>query len=198
MRLWSVTAVLEYELGPFTIADWHALASREDGKRLELLEGHWLATPPPSGQHQAASLALLVLLREAIGQANRTDLHALGGIGIEISTPSRTALIPDIAVLDTRPIGASFAPRSVRLVGEIWSPGHSFREQHDKHAAYASAGVPFFWSITQDTGGPVELTAYELEHGHYVPKATAKAGEGPVTITASPVPVTLDVASLRP
>jgi Uma2 family endonuclease len=193
-----VTAVLGYELGPFTIADWHALPPREDGKRLELIEGHWLVTPPPSGQHQWAAKHLIRALDAAITKADRTDLFAVDGVGIEISTPSRTALVPDIAVLDTRPVGTSFAPRCVRLVGEMWSPGNSFREQHDKHAAYASAGFPFFWSISQDTGGPVELTAYELDHGYYTARGTARLGEGPVTITASPVPVELEVSSLRP
>ncbi|MBA8825703.1 hypothetical protein FHX42_003069 [Saccharopolyspora lacisalsi] len=40
--------------------------------------------------------------------------------------------------------------------------------------------------MTQDRRGPVEVAAYRLEDGHYVPETTAKLGDGP----ASSPPVT--------
>lgn len=193
-----MTVLVQHEVGPFTITDWHALAPREDGSRLELIEGNWLVTPPPSGQHQWASLELLVRLRAAIRQAAGPDLHAVGGVGVEISTPSRSALVPDIAVLDIPPIGTTFRATNLVLAGEIWSPRNSIREQHEKHAAYADANVPYFWDITQDDRGPIELTAYQLEHEHYVAQVSVKLGDGPVTITAGPVPVEIDISLLRP
>lgn len=194
----TVMVPLQHELGPFTTDDWHALAPREDGSRLELLEGNWLVTPPPTGQHQWAEGRLLGELNSAITRAEHRDLFAVGGIGVEISTRSRSALIPDIAVLNVRPLGAAFQPDSVVLAGEIWSPRNSYFEQHEKHAAYAGAGIPFFWDIAQDTRGPIALTAHRLQDDHYVAETTVKLGDGPVTITASPVAVEIDVASLRP
>lgn len=193
-----MTAVVQHEIGPFTIADWHALPEREDGSRLELLEGYWLVTPPPTGQHQWAEKQLIQALDHAISSARSTDLYALGGIGVEISTEHRTALIPDFAVLNAPPVGASFRPENLLLAGEIWSPGNSSHEQRDKHDACAGAGIPFFWSVAQDRGGPVELAAYRLDRGRYTLDTTAKLGDGAVTITASPVPVVVDVAALRP
>jgi hypothetical protein len=71
-------------------------------------------------------------------------------------------------------------------------------EQHDKHIAYAAANVPFFWDIAQDDRGPIELTAYQLENEHYIAQAAAKLGDGPMIITAGPVPVEIDIAMLRP
>ncbi|MDR7303175.1 hypothetical protein [Haloactinomyces albus] len=59
------------------------------------------------------------------------------------------------------------------------------------------AGVPFFWSVAPDGRGPTELVAYRLERGGSTPELTAKADEIPVTITASPAPVEIDVAALR-
>lgn len=193
-----VTLMVEYELGPFTTDDWHALAPREDGSRLELLKGNWLVTPPPSGQHQWAEGCLLHELKSAIARGGHHDLFAVSGIGVEISTRSRSALIPDIAVLTSPPIGTSFPPESLLLAGEIWSPRNSLREQRDKHAAYAGAGIPFFWDIAQDDRGPVELTAYQLENDYYIPKNTVKLGEGAVAVTAGPIPVEIDIAALRP
>ncbi|MEV0049537.1 Uma2 family endonuclease [Saccharopolyspora shandongensis] len=192
-----MTALVQHELGPFTIADWHALPAREDGSRLELIEGYWLVTPPPTGQHQWAEKRIISLFDQAIASAGRTDLYAIGGIGVEISTSYRSALIPDFVVLDTPPVGTSFQPGNVLLVGEIWSPGNTSSEQQEKFQACERAGIPYFWSVAQDHGGPVELAAYRLENDRYVCDATAKAGHGSARITASPVPFELDVASLR-
>lgn len=116
---------------------------------------------------------------------------------MEISTANRTAVIPDFVVLDTPPVGPSFDPANVLLFGEIWSPGNTWSEQQRKFDSCAHAGIPYFWSVAQDRRGPVEVTAYRLEQGHYVAEVTVKLGDGPVTITASPAPVELDVVALR-
>lgn len=119
-------------LGPFTIADWCALSDREDGSRLELIKGNWLVTAPPTGQHQWAESELITLLKTALRTAERTDLYALGGVGVEVTTEYRTALIPDFAVLNTPPLNTTFGPNDLLLAGEIWSPGNSNRGQRDK------------------------------------------------------------------
>ena len=191
-----MTAMAQHEIGPFTIDDWHALPAREDGSRLELIEGYWLLTPPPTGQHQWAEKKLVKVLDTAIENTS-SDLYAVTGVGVEISTSDRTALVPDFVVLDTRPMGTSFAPKNVLLVGEIWSPGNASNEQQAKFHACENAGVPFFWSVAQDRGGPVELAAYRLDRGRYVRETTAKADGGAARISASPVPVELDVTALR-
>ncbi|MGJ7904971.1 Uma2 family endonuclease [Actinopolyspora sp. H202] len=192
-----MTALVQHEIGPFTIDDWHALPARADGSRLELLEGYWLVTPPPSGPHQWAENEFLILLKTALRTAERRDLFAVGGIGVEISTARRTALIPDFVVLDTAPIGNSFGAEHVRLAGEIWSPGNTAREQRDKLDACAEAGIPFFWSVAQDGRGPTELVAYRLDEGRYTPATTVRLGDGPVRVEESPAPLELDIATLR-
>lgn len=191
-----MTAMAQHEIGPFTIDDWHALPAREDGSRLELIEGYWLLTSPPTGQHQWAEKKLIKLLDAAI-ESTSSDLYTVSGVGVEIGTADRTALVPDIAVLDIRPVGTSFAAENVLLAGEIWSPANTSNEQLAKFHACENAGVPFFWSVAQDRGGPVELAAYRLDRGRYVRETTAKADGGAARISASPVPVELDVTALR-
>ncbi|GAA2800637.1 hypothetical protein [Saccharopolyspora taberi] len=51
--------------------------------------------------------------------------------------------------------------------------------------------------MAQDRGGPTELAAYRLDQDRYTCDVTAKAGQGPATVTASPVPVDIDIAALR-
>ncbi|SDP54470.1 Putative restriction endonuclease [Actinopolyspora xinjiangensis] len=191
-----MTALVQHEIGPFTIDDWHALPARADGSRLELLEGYWLVTPPPSGPHQWAEKQLVNLLDRAIASTPNA-LYAVGGIGVELGTARRTALIPDFVVLDTAPIGNSFGAEHVRLAGEIWSPGNTAREQRDKLDACADAGIPFFWSVAQDGRGPTELVAYRLDGGRYTPATSVRLGDGPVHIEESPAPLEPDIATLR-
>ncbi|QGK69502.1 Uma2 family endonuclease [Allosaccharopolyspora coralli] len=193
-----MTALLNDELGPFTVADWHALPERGDGTRLELLGGHWLVSPPPGGPHQWASTKLIRTLTESMETSGRSDLYVLGGIGVALSTRGRHALIPDFAVLNRPPDATSFRPEDVLLAGEIWSPGNTFSERRAKHDAYADGGIEFFWSIEQDEHGPVELIAYRLGDDGYHVESSADAREGVVRITACPAPLDIDLASLRP
>jgi hypothetical protein len=82
------------------------------------------------------------------------------------------------------------AADDVLLAVEVWSPGNTRAERETKEAAYAAAGVPFFWTLTADC-----LTAYQLVNGGYAVEdelETSAAGR----ITAALVPVKLDLAEL--
>lgn len=119
-------------------------------------------------------------------------------VGVEISTPWRTGLIPDVVVLDVEPDGARFAREHVVLAAEVWSPGNTRNERETKIGAYAEAGIRFFWSVELGRAGRVTaLVACRLEQGRYVEEVTAKPGAA-VTITSAPVPITLDPAYLTP
>ncbi|WP_260192651.1 Uma2 family endonuclease [Actinophytocola gossypii] len=123
---------LDHYIGPNTVDDWFARDHPTDGSRLELVYGHLHTSPPPSGQHQYAVDELRLVLKHALRDAGRSDLYAVSGVGVRISTGWRTALIPDVAVLNTRPGGTSIGPDDLELVVEIWSPGHA-RRPGDHH-----------------------------------------------------------------
>jgi Uma2 family endonuclease len=188
-----VTAALEHPIGPTTVEDWLAQEHPTDGSRLELILGYLHVNPPPSGQHQHAAFMVARALQDAVREAGRSDLHVVPGVGVKISTSWRTALIPDVAVLNTRPVGISFEPSQVVLVVEIWSPANTRTERETKMAAYAGAGVPYFWAVDQDGS----VSTYWLKEGRYVGELVARPGST-VTSVAAPIPVTLDPAELRP
>jgi Uma2 family endonuclease len=193
-----VTAALQPHLiGPNTIEDWLAMDPPEDGSRLELIWGHLHVSPAPMGQHQVAVFQLSIVINDVLRRAGRTDLHVVPGIAVEISTPMRTGLIPDIVVLDTPPIGASFQAENVMMAVEVWSGGNTRSERDSKIAAYAIAGITHFWAVSQGRLGGFSVAAYGLEHGKYVAELTAQPGET-VTIKAAPEPVTFDPAVLSP
>ncbi|WP_158844819.1 Uma2 family endonuclease [Saccharothrix deserti] len=177
-------------IGPHTIEDWLDLPPSEDGSRTELIFGYFYVTPPPSGEHQVVAFNLAVTIRDALRAAERRELHVVPGVGVKISSTMRTALIPDVVVLDRRPVGASFPPEALIMAVEIWSPGNKRAEREAKMAAYASAGVPFVWTIEQRA--ELNLTSYRLVQDHYVAENTVREA-GPTTITAAPVPVTVDL-----
>src|SRR5688500_13603757 len=102
-------------IGPHTVEEWLDLPFPEDGSSIELIFGHFHVTPPPSGEHQFATFQLARLIDDAIRAALRTDLHVVPGVGVKISSLLRTALIPDVVIMDRLPAGASFPAVALRL-----------------------------------------------------------------------------------
>ena len=90
---------------------------------------------------QRAAFRLARLVEDAIHAAGRTDLHVVPAVNVQISTAWRTALIPDVAVLTTIPVGPSFPTDTLVLAVKIWSPGHPRAEWETKTAGYAAAGT---------------------------------------------------------
>ncbi|MCE7008684.1 Uma2 family endonuclease [Kibdelosporangium philippinense] len=192
-----MSVALEHPMiGPYTVEDWLALDPPVDGSRLELMFGYLHLTPAPSGEHQDAAFLMGVLLRDALRAANRTDLNVALAVNVRISTAWRTALIPDVVILDRKPVGVSFPPEALILAVEVWSPGNPRAERETKMAGYAGAGVPFLWTIEQDDLRGLRLTAYRLENGRYVVENLIE-DKGPAVVTAVPIPITVDLAELQ-
>jgi Uma2 family endonuclease len=183
-------------IGPHTIEEWLDLPSPDDGSRVELIFGHFHVTPPPSGEHQFAVSRLIRPFEDSIAGAGRTDLYAVIGVAVKISSTLRTGLIPDVVILDRVPAGAAFPAEALMLAVEVWSPGNTRNEQEAKMIAYAAAGVPFVWTISRKGDHPgLELTAHRLHGDRYLVESTIRSA-GPTTITAAPVPITLDLTDL--
>lgn len=193
-----VSAALEHPIGPTTVEEWLAQERPDDGSRLELIYGYLHVTPPPTAQHQTATFRLARVIDDALRAASSNDLHVVPGIGVKISTARRTALIPDIVVLSTRPVGVAFDAADLVLAAEVWSPGNTRAERETKMAEYAGAGVPFFWTVNQDKAGRSTVTAYHLDRGRYVEELKARPGTTVTIKVAAPVPVTFDPADLDP
>jgi Uma2 family endonuclease len=192
-----VSAALQHPMiGPYTVEDWLALDPPVDGSRLELIFGYLHVTPAPSGEHQTVAFNLAVVVRDALRKAERRDFHVVPAVNVQISTAWRTVLIPDVVILDRKPIGVSFPAEALELAVEVWSPGNPRAERETKMAGYADAGVPFVWTVDQgDQLRGLTLTAHRLENGQYVVENVLQGG-GPATITAAPIPVTLDLTEL--
>ncbi|GHF74306.1 Uma2 family endonuclease [Amycolatopsis bartoniae] len=184
----------KHPLGPATVEDWLAADTPVDGSRLELILGYFAMTPPPTSGHQRLSFRLARIVDDALRAAGTAALEVLPAVGVRISTPFRTALIPDLVVAkvgDSRP---AFEPGDVLLAVEVWSPGNGKGERETKMASYAQAGIPYLWLVETPDGKPVAFRGYRLEDAKYVEVIRADNGE---TITApGPVPVEIDTSAL--
>ena len=184
-----------HPLGPTTVDEWLEMEHPADGSRLELIWGYLHMTPPPGGLHQNVLVELIVLLRDALRAAGRDDLTVLPGVGVRISTRFRTAVIPDLTIVDTDHTQASFDASSLKLAVEIWSQGNTRKARDDKVTAYASAGVRYLWIVEMPTGRPVRFWGYQLGESGYEQAVYADAGE--VVTAPGPVPVKIPTAQLR-
>ncbi|MFC9898274.1 Uma2 family endonuclease [Nocardia sp. NPDC127579] len=191
----SAEVSMIHPLGPTTVEDWLAEEQPSDGSRLELILGYLYMTPAPGGPHQFAAGELFAVLREALREAVRTDLRALPGVAVRISTAFRTGVIPDVAVVSADINHTSFAPEDVVLAVEVWSPGNTREERDTKIAAYASARVQYLWIVELPLGKPAKFCGYSLGETGYRQDVYAANGE---TVKApGPVPVTVNTAELR-
>ncbi|QQQ75930.1 Uma2 family endonuclease [Saccharothrix sp. 6-C] len=190
-----MSAALQHPIGPHKVEDWLALPPSEDGSRTELIQGHLHVSPAPSYRHQLVAFELGVQIRGAVRAAGHRGLRAVLAVNVKISSTLRTGLIPDIAIVD-RPTGVAFPAEALMLAVEVWSPGNTRAEREAKMTAYAGAGVPFVWTVDQKTDlHELKLTAHRLDGDRYAVAQTVRAA-GPVTITAAPLPITVDLADL--
>jgi Uma2 family endonuclease len=193
----TATALLTNRSRRHTVDEWLALEVPETLEfwRVELLEGRWLVSTSPGLEHQWAGDQLQTTLTGAITMARREDLVAVTGMGVVLNP--HNGLRPDLMICPRRLAGRVVSRRELRLAVEIWSPSNRRAERQAKRSVNEAAGVPFWWEIRQDRGGPARLEAFRLVDGEYLLDQVVVPGDGPVPVSASPVPVTLDLAALR-
>lgn len=181
-------------MGPYTVQDWLAEDPPPDGSKRELILGYVHVSPFASTGHNAIGDELCASFKSALRHAGRRDLRPVTNVNIVLSTARRTAVIPDLAILNVRPGPLAATPSEIELVAEIWSPGNTSQDRAEKSDAYAQAGIRYFWALEME--GPV-VHAYELRAGRYRLVTTLRGGTTG-TIAAAPVPMTFDPADLLP
>lgn len=116
-------------IGPHDVDEWMKLTEPQDGSRLELIYGYYHMTQPPTGEHQRASYKIANLLDELVTTAD-VDLHMVQGVGVNISTGWRTALIPDVVLLNVPGDLSQRERRRSRMGAALW--------RHSRHSASGS------------------------------------------------------------
>jgi Uma2 family endonuclease len=172
-----------------SVTEEEFLALDEISERVELFDWSLNVTPAPTPLHQYISGELFVALRPA---ARKMGLYVLEGVNVRLQLGRIP--IPDLIIsekIDYRNpvIDAS----AVRFVCEIVSPSNAATDKVLKMHYYATAGIPWYLLIEQDTGA---LHLHELIGNHYVERSVTKMGEA-LHLT-DPVDATLYPADLLP
>ena len=154
--------------GPWTEEEYLALG--ETPERVELFDGSLYVTPAPTPRHQYISGELVAALRPAVRVA---ALQVLEAVNVRLRTGRMT--IPDLVVtgdidFDELVIDAG----AVRLVCEIISPSNAATDKVLKMHYYATAGIPWYLLVEQETGA---LQLFRRDGSHYLEHSMAKPGE---------------------
>jgi Uma2 family endonuclease len=170
-----------------TEAEFLALEGASD--RVELFDGSLYVTPAPTPRHQYISSELMVALRPA---ARKAGLFVHEAVNVRLR-PGRIP-IPDLAItgsidFDDPVVDAT----SVALVCEIVSPANASNDKVVKMRYYATAGIPWYLVVEQETGA---LHLYELVGDTYTERVVAHAGD--VLTLTEPVEAVIAPADLLP
>ncbi|MFI5494929.1 Uma2 family endonuclease [Actinoplanes sp. NPDC051859] len=152
---------------PITEEDYLALGETPD--RVELFDGSLHVTPAPTPRHQYISRRLANAL-EAGAEPGRFVSEA---INVRLQ-PGRIP-IPDVVITEKIDFAAlAVDAEAVLLVCEIVSPSNASADKVLKMHYYATAGIPWYLLVEQETGA---LHLHQLSNGAYVLRSVAQVGE---------------------
>ena len=182
--MWSPDPVKQ-RLAVYTLED--VLLLPDDAPRVELRDGVMVVVPSPTYDHQDIAGLLWIWLRQRAPRG----LRASCATGVALSLDN--TFEPDVLLVDADIDGSrhyTIAER-VTLVVEVVSPGTRKRDRLEKPAAYAAAGIPYYWRIEQD---PLHVYAYALNKGEYEPVADSATE----LVLNEPFEITLPIRDITP
>jgi Uma2 family endonuclease len=180
------------EQGEWTYEDWLNLPS--DGYLYEVIEGVLHMSPPPSIEHQRASLRLV---RKMADYADAKQLGEVLEAPVGVRLPGHsTPVLPDALYIHADQlhiIGKQYVEGVPDLIVEILSPGNWFYDRRDKLELYQEAGVAEYWIVDPRTR-TVEI--YQLDEQEYL--LTDKYGSGKTAVSQALTGFTIAVDDIFP
>jgi Uma2 family endonuclease len=141
--------------GPYTRADLEG--TPDDGRRYELVDGHFHVSAAPGTRHQDAVAELLILLRTT----SPKEFKVLPA-PYAVALTGDTELQPDI-VVGRREDFTEWEIRTPLLAIEVLSPSTRMFDTHVKRERLERAGIVSYW-VVDPVARPAEasLVAWEL------------------------------------
>lgn len=177
-----------YASGPVAISEWEAAASREDGRRYELVDGTVYVSDPPSPLHQAVVGRLGATLRRAAP----SGVEVVPG-PVDFEAGRSTIVAPDLVVVPLAETSGTRLHVPPLLVVEVMSPSSRRYDRVQKLATYDAGGVDDYWVVDPNPRDP-SLLVFGRRGGALVQVATVH-GSDPFVATA-PYEVTVVPAAL--
>jgi Uma2 family endonuclease len=146
----AATPIRQREEILFTYREYALLP--DDGRRHELIEGDFYASPAPSSLHQAVSARLQHRL---MTQLEDTGIAAVFNAPWDVILSDTTVVQPDLALVRASRkhlISARGMEGPPDVLVEILSPSSREQDELLKKAVYARFHVPEYWLIDPDLG----------------------------------------------
>ena len=125
------------------------LATPDDGKRYEIVDGELFVTASPSPMHQRVSRRLERQLEDYF---HGRSIGEVFNAPIDVILTDHDVFVPDLIVVSNP---ATISKRGIDgpplLVIEILSPSTSKQDRGVKARRYAELGVPHYWIADPDT-----------------------------------------------
>jgi Uma2 family endonuclease len=126
----------------------------------ELIDGSLVLVSPQKLFH----FLVLEMLMEGLRRTTPADLRVRREMSVTLGRRQRPE--PDLVVVRASAEAdtdlTSYPPEAVELAVEVVSPESEERDRHRKPQLYAQAGIPHFWRVEKEHGGPV-VYVYKLD-----------------------------------
>jgi Uma2 family endonuclease len=121
------------------------LATPDDGKRYEILDGDLCVNPSPSPRHQRVSRRLQLQLENYF---HRRSIGEVFNAPIDLILGRHDVMVPDLVVVSEP---AFITERGIEgpplLIVEILSPSTQTQDRGSKAHRYAESGVEHYWIV---------------------------------------------------
>jgi Uma2 family endonuclease len=121
------------------------LATPDDGKRYELIDGDLFVTPAPSPQHQRIVVRLYSSLAEYCRLRGSGEVFVAP---LDVILAKRDVVEPDLIVVgDPRQVSKRGIEGPPKLAVEVLSPTTRSVDRTVKASRYARFGIPHYWIV---------------------------------------------------
>ena len=150
------------------------VATPDDGKRYEIVDGDLCVTPSPSPVHQRISGRLQLQLERYF---HERSLGEVFDAPVDLILANHDIVVPDLLVVsDPKLISRRGIEGRPLLIVEILSPSTRKRDREVKARRYAELGVEHYWIVDPETK---RVECYRLRDGVFRPLVEA---EGSTTL----------------
>jgi Uma2 family endonuclease len=148
------------------------LATPDDGKRYELVDGDLFVTPSPSPQHQRIVVRLYSSLAEYCRRRGSGEVFVAP---LDVILAERDVVEPDLLVVgDARQVSKRGIEGPPQLAVEVLSPTTRVTDRTVKASRYARFGIPHYWIVDPEAS---RFECFRLRDGAYELVLSAEGGE---------------------
>jgi Uma2 family endonuclease len=187
----TVTSPYKHQPRVATLDDWERLEPAE-GRRVELVDGHFRVNAAPVPWHQKIADRLGRVLDPVVDPLGWDVLTAVG-----VRMRRGLGYIPDLVICERVARGAkTIAASTVVLAVEVVSPSSRRIDRFEKPDAHAAAGIQAYWRAEIVKDRLTGIHCYRLRERHYAGDVAIEPGKPQLVTLPFGAEITIDIDTL--